>query len=121
MCIRDRMNGGVDEYQDLGWSRIVGGSIKGDTSGYNSVLSSKSTIGEGCYLEVSYVHGNSRVGDHCVLSYIDVFDREIPDNVVLHGLKPVSYTHLYGKRKENIIFNNAGNGDNAICKVFRVN
>lgn len=81
------MNGGVDEYQDLGWSRIVGGSIKGDTSGYNSVLSSKSTIGEGCYLEVSYVHGNSRVGDHCVLSYIDVFDREIPDNVVLHGLK----------------------------------
>lgn len=81
------MNGGVDEYKDLGWSRIVGGSIKGDTSGYNSVLSSKSTIGEGCYLEVSYVHGNSRVGDHCVLSYIDVFDREIPDNVVLHGLK----------------------------------
>ena len=85
--ILELMNGGVDEYQDLGWSRIVGGSIKGDTSGYNSVLSSRSTIEEGCYLEVSYVHGNSRVGDHCVLSYIDVSDREIPDNVVLHGLK----------------------------------
>lgn len=50
------MNGGVDEYKDLGWSRIVGSSIKGDTAGYNSVLSSRSTIGEGCYLEVSYVH-----------------------------------------------------------------
>lgn len=81
------MNGGVDEYKDLGWSRIVGSSIKGDTAGYNSVLSSRSTIGEGCYLEVSYVHRNSKIGDHCVLSYIEVSDREIPDNVVLHGLK----------------------------------
>ena len=81
------MNGGVDEYKDLGWSRIVGSSIKGDTVGYNSVLSSRSTIGEGCYLEVSYVHRNSKIGDHCVLSYIEVSDREIPDNVVLHGLK----------------------------------
>lgn len=81
------MNGGVDEYKDLGWSRIVGSSIKGDTAGYNSVLSSRSTIGEGCYLEVSYVHRNSKIGDHCVLSYIEVADREIPDNVVLHGLK----------------------------------
>lgn len=81
------MNGGVDEYKDLGWSRIVGSSIKGDTAGYNSVLSSRSTIGEGCYLEVSYVHRNSKIGDRCVLSYIEVSDREIPDNVVLHGLK----------------------------------
>ena len=81
------MNGGVDEYKDLGWSRIVGSSIKGDTAGYNSVLSSRSTIGEGCYLEVSYVHRNSKIGYHCVLSYIEVSDREIPDNVVLHGLK----------------------------------
>ena len=81
------MNGGVDEYKDLRWSRIVGSSIKGDTAGYNSVLSSRSTIEEGCYLEVSYVHRNSKIGDHCVLSYIEVSDREIPDNVVLHGLK----------------------------------
>ena len=81
------MNGGVDEYKDLRWSRIVGSSIKGDTAGYNSVLSSRSTIEEGCYLEVSYVHRNSKIGDHFVLSYIEVSDREIPDNVVLHGLK----------------------------------
>lgn len=39
------------------------------------------------HLEVSYVHRNSKIGDHCVLSYIEVSDREIPDNVVLHGLK----------------------------------
>jgi fucokinase len=36
---------------------------------------------------VSHVHGNAILGDHVVLSYIDVFDQNIPDNVVLHGLK----------------------------------
>lgn len=97
------MNGGVDEYKDLGWSRIVGSSIKGDTAGYNSVLSSRSTIGEGCYLEVSYVHRNSKIGDHCVLSYIEVSDREIPDNVVLHGLK---------QRDGSFVVRIFGTGDN---------
>lgn len=54
---------------------------------YNSVLSSRASVGKDCYLEVSYVHGNSRIGSHSVLSYIDVQDQTIPDNVVLHGLK----------------------------------
>lgn len=47
----------------------------------------KAFVGKDCYLEVSYVHGNSRIGSHSVLSYIDVQDQVIPDNVVLHGLK----------------------------------
>ena len=85
--ILELMNGGVDEYHYLGWSRKVGSSIRSDVSGYNSVLSSRASVGKDCYLEVSYVHGNSRIGSHSVLSYIDVQDQVIPDNVVLHGLK----------------------------------
>lgn len=85
--ILELMNGGVDEYHYLGWSRKVGSSIRSDVSGYNSVLSSRASVGKDCYLEVSYVHGNSRIGSHSVLSYIDVQDQGIPDNVVLHGLK----------------------------------
>ena len=81
------MSGGVNEYSDLGWSRLVGSSIRNDAAGYNSVLSSKASVGSDCYLEVSYVHGNSKIGDRCVLSYIDIQDRIIPDGVVLHGLK----------------------------------
>ena len=65
----------------------MGSSIRSDVSGYNSVLSSRASVGKDCYLEVSYVHGNSRIGSHSVLSYIDVQDQTIPDNVVLHGLK----------------------------------
>lgn len=86
--ILELMSGGVDEYHELGWNRLIGSSIKeGSAAGYNSVLSSKAAVGEDCYLEVSYVHGYSKIGNRCVLSYIDIQDRTIPDEVVLHGLK----------------------------------
>ena len=82
------MSGGVDEYAELGWSRLVNSSIQNHTAaGYNSVLSSKASIGSDCYLEVSYVHGEATIGNRCVLSYIDVHEEVIPDEVVLHGLK----------------------------------
>lgn len=55
----------------------------------------RSTIEEGCYLEVSYVHGNSRSrGSLCIVLY-RCFDREIPDNVVLHGLKQRDGSFVY--------------------------
>ena len=86
--ILELMSGGVDEYRELGWSCLIGSSIKsGNIAGYNSVLSSKADIGKDCYLEVSYVHGGAKIGEHCVLSYIDIHDEIIPDNIVMHGLK----------------------------------
>lgn len=81
------MSGGVDQYDILGWSRMVGSSINNDTAGYNSVLSSRASIGKDCYLEVTYVHSGAKVGKECVLSYIDIHDETIPDHVVMHGLK----------------------------------
>lgn len=85
--ILELMCGGVEEYSDLGWSRLVGSSINNETAGYNSVLSSCASVGENCYLEVSYVHSRAKVGKHCVLSFVDIHDEVIPDDVVLHGLK----------------------------------
>ena len=38
------MNGGVDEYHYLGWSRKVGMKYRSDVSGYNSTLSSKASV-----------------------------------------------------------------------------
>lgn len=61
------MNGGVDEYHYLGWSRKVGSSIRSDVSGYNSVLSSRAYCWEGLLSEVS-VHGNSRIGSQCAFT-----------------------------------------------------
>ena len=85
--ILELMSGGVDQYDILGWSRLVGSSINNDTAGYNSVLSSRASIGKDCYLEVAYVHSRAKVGKECVLSYIDIHDETIPDHVVMHGLK----------------------------------
>lgn len=105
------MSGGVEEYQNLGWSRQVGSSIKmTDCAGYNSILSSRASIGENCYLEVSFVHSKATVGNNVVLSYIDIHDEVIPDNVVLHGLKQRDgkfVVRIYGVEdnpKENLLF-----------------
>lgn len=81
------MNEDVYSYDHLDWGSQVGCSIKGETAGYNSVLSSKAKIGKGCYLESSYVHKTATVGDNVLLSFIDIHDEVIPSNVVLHGLK----------------------------------
>jgi len=85
--IAELMNGGVDRYSNLNWSRIVGSSIPQNASGYKSVLSEKASIGENCYLEVSNVHSEATVGSNCVLSNIDIHDETIPDDVVIHALK----------------------------------
>ncbi|MBO7619215.1 MAG: hypothetical protein J6T06_01790 [Victivallales bacterium] len=78
---------GIDDYRGLGWSHQVASSISGPTAGYESVLSDLAEIGEKCYLEVSYVHHGAKIGNNVVLSFIDIHDETIPDDVVLHGLK----------------------------------
>lgn len=87
--ILELMCGGVEEYASLGWSSVVGSSIPTESSvaGYNSILSSKATVQDQCYLEVSYVHGKAKVGSRCLISYVELQDVTVPDGVVLHGLK----------------------------------
>jgi len=77
----------IKNYKDLGWDKDVSSSLNGNAAGYNSVLTENAEIGENCYLEVSYVHGQAKIGKNVVLSYIDISDENVPDNVVLHGLK----------------------------------
>ena len=104
--ILELMSGGVDEYEDLGWSRAVNST----GAGYNSVISSKASVGEGVYAEVSYIHSKATVGDHTVLSYIDIHKEIIPERVVLHGLKQTDgnfVCRIYGiedNPKENKLF-----------------
>ena len=82
------MHRDVYNYRYLNWSSQVGSSVPaGDAAAYNSVLSSGAQCGENVYLEASYVHSHGRVGKNVILSYIDVHDEAIPDDVVLHGLK----------------------------------
>ena len=78
---------GIRAYELLGWKPQVGSSIQSNTAAYGSVLSRGATVGENCYLEVSYVHRNAVIGDRVLLSYVDIHDEKIPSDTVLHGLK----------------------------------
>lgn len=109
--IQKLMSDEIDEYKALDWNRQVGSSIANEScSGYNSVLSGQAVIGKDCYLESAYVHRQAMIGNSVVLSYIEVLDQVIPDNVVLHGLKQRNgkfVVRIYGIKdnpKENRIF-----------------
>ncbi len=110
------MCGGVEDYRELGWSRCVNCSMKA-AAGYNSVISSRARVEDSSYLEVSYVHGDSRIGKYCVLSYIDIYNRTVPDGVVIHGLKQSDGSfvcRIYGvddNPRENRLFGRELTGD----------
>lgn len=82
------MDEGVEDYVGLGWDRRVNSSIdERAAAGYMSVLSSRAECGKGVYLEVSSAGAGARIGDHTILSFVDIGDEAIPGNVVLHALK----------------------------------
>lgn len=82
------LSSGLDEYEHLSWKKLVNSSIDhGDVAAYNSVLSGKAESGKNCYFETSYVHSDATIGENVLLSYVDIHDEVVPDNVVLHGLK----------------------------------
>lgn len=106
--ILELMTGGVENYSELGWSSITNSSAS--RPGYNSVVRSKASVGDGVYAEVSYVHSAATVGEGTVLSYIDIHDEVVPPHVVLHGLKQTDgkfVCRIFGTEdnpKENKLF-----------------
>lgn len=82
------MDSGVEEFRSLGWNRQTASSmLSSEAAGYCSVLSPEASVGEGVYLEVSYVHSKAKIGSHCYISFTDLHDEVIPDNTVVHCLK----------------------------------
>ena len=98
----------IESYSDLGWSNTVNSNYLGDKfAASNSYVSVRATIGEGSYIEDSYIHHNTVIGKGCVIcgmttgrSFSSSTDKEnrssdsswndviwIPDNTVIHGLK----------------------------------
>lgn len=80
------------KYSHLGWNNQVNSTVGQNvlnrkTAALDSVLSRNAECGDNCYLEVSYVHSGSKIGNNVILSYIDIHGETIPDEVVLHGLK----------------------------------
>lgn len=105
------MNGGAEAYRDLGWSSRAGSSMENsENAGCGSVLSSRAVIGGNCYLESALVHSGASVGSNVILSYVEIHEEAVPDNVVMHALKQrngrfvVRIYGIYDDPKENKLF-----------------
>lgn len=90
--ILELMNSGVREYEYLEWKKQIKSSVDDYTiAAYNSVVGRGGEIGEGSYLEVSYVHSGGKIGKNSYISFVDIHNGEsIPDNVLVHGLKQMN-------------------------------
>lgn len=92
--ILELMTKGVNDYKYLNWSSTVNSSVLTQTgdegiapAAINSIIENGAVLGQNIYAEASYIHKGVTVGDNVVLSYIDLYEGEIPSNVVVHGLK----------------------------------
>ena len=78
----------IEHYGFLGWTNCVYSNK--DTKNYaitNSFIHPSARIGEGSYIEDSYIRENTHIGSGCVISGITLKNITIPDGTVLHGLK----------------------------------
>jgi fucokinase len=85
--LREMMTKEVEHFSFLDWKKCVSGNAAGNYAVNNAVVSRESVIGDACYLEDSHVHGASKIGSGSILSHVTVSGQEIPEDVVLHGLK----------------------------------
>lgn len=79
----------IDAYEFLDWKRLVNTNWKeeGSFAIHSSFVQKKAMLGEGCYVEHSYLGKGVVVGNHAVSSGIILEEGEIPDNTVFHGLR----------------------------------
>ncbi|MBQ9551016.1 MAG: bifunctional fucokinase/L-fucose-1-P-guanylyltransferase [Lachnospiraceae bacterium] len=89
----------IELFGYLGWANSVNSNYRGhDFAASNSYISVNADIGKGCYIEDSYIHHNSVIGEGSVVSGLTVGSASdgsasgektvhIPDHTVLHGLK----------------------------------
>ena len=98
--IMSLMNEDMINYRDIGWDNIINSSSK-EISSYNSILTPECSIGKNSYIEISYIHEKAKIGNNVYLSFVEINDEIIPDNVILHAL-----TQNNGK---------------IVCRIFGIN
>lgn len=78
----------IADYQYLGWSAQVNSNAS-DTAyaASNAYISKRATVGEGSYIEDSYLHRGTVIGKGCIISGVTLNNVTIPDGTVLHALK----------------------------------
>ena len=78
----------MDSYRFLDWSGRTNTNYKGTNAAVtNSYINRHSEIGDGSFIEDSYILQGTVIGKGCVISGVTLENVIVPDNTVLHGLK----------------------------------
>lgn len=82
------MTKGMEQFTHLGWqARINTNSQEKSYGAGNSYISLRADVGAGSYIEDSYLHHGTVVGERCVISGVTLDGQSVPADTVLHGLK----------------------------------
>ncbi len=82
------MTDGMEQFTHLGWqARINTNSQEKSYGAGNSYISLRAEVGAGSYIEDSYLHHGTVVGERCVISGVTLDGQSVPADTVLHGLK----------------------------------
>ena len=82
------MTDGMEQFTHLGWqARINTNSQEKSYGAGNSYISLRADVGAGSYIEDSYLHHGTVVGERCVISGVTLDGQSVPADTVLHGLK----------------------------------
>ena len=78
----------MPSFSFLDWSMLVNtNSTKSGIAVSHSYVSRRAEVGDGSYVEDSYIHKNTVIGKRCVISGVTLDGETVPDGTVLHGLK----------------------------------
>lgn len=78
----------IDDYEFLDWKRQVVTNVcdNREFASHNSFISDLAKVGEGSYIEDSYLLDGTVIGEHCIISNVSIKNMQIPSSVVMHGL-----------------------------------
>ena len=78
----------VVNYEFLHWQKqVFSTSDDPRYASHNAYIGKQAVIGDGCYIENSFILGRSRIGAGSVISGMYLRDEDIPEGIVLHGLE----------------------------------
>lgn len=86
--LRRLMAEDVDRWSYLDWTRRMNcNRACPDFAASNSYISPRAQVKAGAYVEDSYIHHGSVVGEGCIVSGVTLDGQTIPEGAALHGLK----------------------------------
>lgn len=77
----------IGDYEFLDWKEhVLSNTGEKGFASYGTYIGKEAQIGRGCYLEHSFILGNTSIGEGSIVSSMYLRDAVVPGNVVLHGL-----------------------------------